>query len=92
MQQRIVEIVDRGDGTGEIWNTAINFETNDDELAATARFYSLFGKQDKTSLVVAGWSGDPGDRNVVLPFAIPQRMREVLSQLPQRDVTSLEFG
>ena len=91
LQQRLLEVVDLGNGYGEIWSTVIDFEAAENSLAAAGRFYTLFEKQDHTSLVVPGNGGQSTDRNTILRIAFPSWMLPKLDQLPKREPTSPLF-
>ena len=91
LQQRLIEVIDRGDGTGEIWSTILDFDTEPESMAAAGRFYCLFDKQDQTSLVVPGTGGDLDDRNVILKVAFPDSVQHTLETLPGRAPVSPLF-
>ncbi|MED5464624.1 MAG: metallophosphoesterase [Myxococcota bacterium] len=91
LQQRLIEVIDRGDGFGELWSTVFDFDTPPESMAAAGRFYCLFDQQDQTSLVVPGHGGERADRNVILRVAFPPAVSERLATLPPREPASPGF-
>ena len=90
-QQRLVEIVDRGDGTGEIFATVVDYQIGSDSLIEDSRFYAIYGKQVPTSAVTPGADSQLRDRNVTLRFAMPVGVQANLATLPRKPVESLTF-
>ena len=90
-QARLLEIVDRGDGTGELFATVIDYQIEPGSLIEDSRFYSLYGRQAPLALGLPGGGSDRSDRNVVLRFRIPAGVRARLASMPAKPVESLTF-
>jgi 3',5'-cyclic AMP phosphodiesterase CpdA len=88
-QFRLHEIVDMGDGTGAIYTTLVDLNIPEGDLNEGSRFYSLLDIQEGRSS--AGRSGSSPDRNAILRFAWPPALLPLLSQLPSKDVESINF-
>lgn len=92
-QGRLVELVDNRDGTAELWMTLFDFDTDHQPggpMAAASRFLSLY----EIHCGDEGGSGEgkAGDRNVILPVALPQAVRTKLALLPGKPIESKLFS
>ncbi len=88
-QGRLVELVDCRDGTGEIWLTMFDHDTDHKPLGALvegARFFAL--KEVHSGEEGAGGPGGYNDRNVVLPVVIPDAIHKKLAKLPGSAIES----
>jgi len=93
-QGRLIELVDRRDGTAEIWLTLTDFDTDHQPggaLAQASRFLALYEVHSGANGSGGDDEGDLGDRNVVLPVAVPQEVQKKLSALPGQPIESMLF-
>jgi hypothetical protein len=91
-QGRLVELVDRRDGTCDLWLTMFDFDTDHKPLGALvegARFHAL--KEVHAGEEGSGGPGKAASRNVVLPVAIPVAIRQKLAALPGQAIESTLF-
>ncbi|MGC4121399.1 MAG: metallophosphoesterase [Myxococcales bacterium] len=91
-QARLVELVDKRDGTAELWLTMVDFDTDHGSLGALAeasRFLALY--EVHAGLAPRG-EGSVGDRNLVLPVALTPELRAKLAALPGQPVESKLFA
>jgi hypothetical protein len=87
-QARLVEVVDKRDGTVELWLTLIDFEVDHGPpgaLAAASRFLSLYEIHNGKEGGGAEAEGGVNDRNVILPVAIPAGVRAKLAQVTGKE-------
>ena len=85
-----MELVDRRDGTAEIWLTLVDFDTEHQPtgpLALASRFFALYEVHSGRSSAGEN-EGQVGDRNVVLPVALPKTIQSKLSSLPGQPIES----
>ncbi len=94
-QARLIELVDRRDGTAELWLTLVDYEVDHGALGALAagsRFLALreihAGSRGKGSES----EGASGDRNVILPVALPAAVRTRLAALAGKPIESKLFA
>jgi len=92
-QGRLIELVDKRDGTAELWLTLFDLDTTlpGGALVEGARFLAL---QEIHSGALTGGTareGTPTDRNVILPVALPPEVREKLAALPGTALESALF-
>lgn len=92
LQSRFIEIVDKRDGTVELWLTMVDFDTDysGGKLVEAARFFALYETQSGAA-VFPNTSGKPTDRNVILPVTLTSRMRVQLAGLQGRTPVSKRF-
>lgn len=91
-QSRLIEIVDCGDGFGEIWLTLVDYQTDYSwvgDQAAASRFFSLFEVHlgETTRRETANKDG-----NVILPVYFGDLAKVKLSQAPWREVVSTSLS
>jgi len=94
-QARLLELVDRRDGTAELWLTLVDYETSHSPagpIAAGSRFFALREVHSGDLAGGAEAEGKPGDRNVILPVALTPKLRQKLAALPGQPVESALFG
>ena len=88
-QGRLVELVDNRDGTGELWLTMFDYDTDHKPLGALAdgaRFFAL--KEVHSGEEGDGGPGGTNDRNVILPVVIPDAVGKKLAKLPGKAIES----
>lgn len=90
-QARLIELVDRRDGTVELWLTLVDFGVDHKiggPLAAASRFLAMREIHVGENKGGASAEGKVSDRNVVLRAAIPQAVSAKLAQLPGKPIES----
>ena len=86
-QGRLVELVDRRDGTCELWLTMFDYDTDHKPLGARvqgARFYAL--KEVHAGEESGSGDGKTTDRNVILPVSVPANVQMKLAALPGKPI------
>ena len=87
-----MELVDRRDGTCELWLTMFDYDTDHKPLGALvegARFHAL--KEVHAGEEGSGGPGKATCRNVILPVAIPAGIQKKLAALPGEAMESKLF-
>jgi hypothetical protein len=93
-QARLIELVDRRDGTAELWMTMVDYETDHGTAGAIvqgSRFLALREIHAGSRGKGADSEGKPEDRNVILPVALPPAVRARLAALPGQPIESKLF-
>jgi hypothetical protein len=93
-QARLVELVDRRDGTAELWLTLIDFDTSHQPLGSIvegARFLALREIHGGARGGGLAMEGAEGDRNVILPVALSTAMRAKLAAIAGHAIESKLF-
>jgi|GEM_PF-1644284 hypothetical protein len=92
LQSRFFEIIDKRDGTVELWLTMVDFDTDypGGKLVEAARFFALYETQAGEA-VFHNTAGKPTDRNVILPVTLTSRMRVQLNGIQGRKPVSNRF-
>ncbi|MHB8872277.1 MAG: metallophosphoesterase family protein [Myxococcaceae bacterium] len=94
-QGRLVELVDRRDGTAELWLTLVDYGTDHQPsgaVAAGSRFLALRELHSGARSGGAASEGRAIDRNVVLPVALTPALRTRLAAVGGKPIESLLFG
>ena len=90
-QGRAIELVDNRDGSGELWLTMVDYETQHGPLgalAAASRFFALWEVHSGESDT---FPSTPADRNVILPVLFPPSVATRLASLPAKPVESSRY-
>ncbi|HEY3449736.1 MAG TPA: metallophosphoesterase [Myxococcales bacterium] len=91
-QSRLVELVDRRDGTAELWLTMVDFDTDHVPLGALAEASRFLALREVHAGLANKGEGSPADRNVILPVALTPELRATLAALPGKPVESKLFA
>ena len=93
-QGRLVELVDNRDGTGELWLTLFDYDTDHKPLGQVvqgARFLALDEVHAGASKGASSAEGKAFDRNVVLPVHIPAAVAKKLALIKGKPIESKLF-
>jgi hypothetical protein len=91
-QARLVEIVDKRDGTAELWMTMVDFDTDHQPLGPLAEASRFFALYEVHAGLASKGEGTRADRNVILPVALTPELRARLASVPGKPVESRLFA